>query len=358
MAAKENEALNGYCLYYFNQTDPHLLDDSTEDTLQQIFLIVAILFLWLIIAVSVPAALYSEIPIKTGKKPTTEQSSSTVEQGSTNEQNSTTKTTTNNWENESTKLIRTTKKALAKTRESSDTYSIIAVFIIAPILDIILIALNVWLLVNCKFTWFILCFDTAFIALSAFEVVWVAALAWHNRDELDKWWTCVLYAAGIFSLVVALQLLTFHGTFILLVFIFSPIPTACFTLIYISVLFSILSAVSIMIKVIHRCREMKVRDKKCHYAFQITGAILLAFCVLSFDALFFITLMRARLDYFGISGFFGALVPTAIIALVSFIGNKLIEENKDSNTGENNEKVENHEDGGYRPYDTCKPEHP
>ena len=365
MAAKENEALNGYCLYYFNQTDPHLLDDSTEDTLQQIFLIVAILFLWLIIAVSVPAALYSVIPIKTGKKPTTEQSSSTAEQGSTNEQNSaneqgsTTKKTTNNWENESTKLIRTTKKALAKTRESSDTYSIIAVFIIAPILDIILIALNVWLLVNCKFTWFILCFDTAFIALSAFEVVWISALAWHNRGELDKW--CVLYAAGIFSLVVALQLLTFHGTFILLVFIFSPIPTACFTLIYISVLFSILSAVSIMIKVIHRYCEKKVRDKKCHYAFQITAAILLVFCVLSFDALFFITLMRARLDYFGISGFFGALVPTAIIALVSFIGNKMIEENKESSTGENDEEkgvVGNHEVGGYRPYGTCQPEHP
>ena len=324
VAAKENEALNGYCLYYFNQTDPHLLDDSTEDTLQQIILIIAIIFLWLVIAISVPAALYSEIPIKTGQKSTTEPSS-TAEEGPTNEQSSTTEQTANNWKNESTKLIGAAKKALAKTRESNDVYSIIAVFTIAPILDIIIIGLNVWLLVNCKFTWFVLCLDIVFTVLSTFEVVWILALACRNRDDpLDKLPTGVLYAAGVFSLVVALQLLAFHGTFILLVFIFSPIPTACFTLIYISALFSIVSAVSIVIKVIHRYREEKVRDKKCHYAFQITAAILLAFCVLSFDALFFITLMRARLDYFGISGFFGALVPTAIIALVSFIGNKLI----------------------------------
>ena len=100
-------------------------------------------------------------------------------------------------------------------------------------------------------------------------------------------------------------------------------------------MFSIVSAVSIVIKVIHRYHEKKVRDKKCYYAFQITATILLVFCVLSFDALFFITLRRARLDNFGISGFFGALVPTAIIALVSFIGNKLIEDNDTESNNEN-----------------------
>ena len=321
-------------MYYFNHTDPHLLDDSTEDTLQQIFLSIAIIFLWLVIAISVPAALYSEIPIKTGEKPTTNQSS-TAEQGSTNEQNSTTEQTANKWKTETFKPIRVIKKALAKTRESNDVYSVIAVFTIAPLLDITIIGLNVWLLVNYKMTWFILCLDIVFIALSNFEVVWVSVLAWHNRDELDKLRTCVLYAAGIFSLVVALQLLSFHGTFILLVFISSPIPTAYFTLIYISALFSIVSAVSIVIKVIHRYHEKKVRDKKCYYAFQITATILLVFCVLSFDALFFITLRRARLDNFGISGFFGALVPTAIIALVSFIGNKLIEDNDTESNNEN-----------------------
>ena len=214
-------------------------------------------------------------------------------------------------------------------------YSIIAVFTIAPLLDITIIGLNVWLLVNYKMTWFILCLDIMFIVLSTFEVVWVSVLAWHNRDELDKLLTRVLYAAGVFSLMIALQLLSFHSTFILLVFISSPIPTACFTLVYISALFSIVSAVSIVIKVIHRCHEKKFRDKKCHYAFQITAAILLVFCVLSFDALFFITLMRARLDNFGINGFFGALVPTAIIALISFIGNKLIEDNDTESNNEN-----------------------
>ena len=297
-------------MYYFNHTDPHLLDDLTEDTLEQIFLSIAIIILWLIIAISVPAALYSEIPISTAQS---NQRGGLLA---------------------STVVERGTRKALDIIRKYYP-YTFEAVLTIAPFLDITLIVLNVWLMKNCEVTWFILCIDAVFILFSIFEVVGISVLAWHNRDELDKWWTCVLYAAGVFSLVVALQLLTFHGTFILLVFISSPIPTVCFTLIYISALFSILSAVSIMIKVIHRCCEGKVRDKKCHYAFQITGAILLVFCVLSFDALFFITLMRARLDNFGISGFFGALVPTAIIALVSFVGNKLIEENHMESNNEN-----------------------
>ena len=210
-------------------------------------------------------------------------------------------------------------------------YSIIAAFTIAPFLDITIIAFNAWLLVKFNFAWFILCFHIVFILLSILEVIWIWALAYYNRTELDTRKARILYAAGIFLLVMGLQLLAFHGTFILLVFIFSPIPTACFTLIYISALFSVLTAVSTVIKVIHRRCEKKVDKKKCHYAFQITAAILFAICVLSFDTLFFITLARARLDYFGISGFFGALVPTAIITLISFIGNKLIENNIDSN---------------------------
>ena len=339
IAAKKNRALTGYCLYYFNHTDPHILDNTAEDTLQQVLLLIAIIFLWSIIAISVPAALYSVILIKTGKKSTTEPSSTTEQTANEDE-----------WQNVSTTLARAVIKVLVKTRESSDVYYIIAVFTIAPFLDISIIGLNVWSLMNCNFTWFILCFDAAFILLSIFEVIWISALAHYYTAELDTWRAHILYAAGIFSLVVALQLLTFHGTFILLVFIFSPIPTACFTLIYISASFSMLTAVSIVIKVIHKCREKKVSDKKCHYAFQIIGAILFAICVLSFDALFFTTLVRARHDYFGVSGFFGALVPTAIIALISFTGNMLIEnDDKGSNTGIANEEEDSNT--GYRAFE-------
>ena len=308
-------------MYYFNRTDPHLLHNSTEDTLQQIFLIIAIIFLWLVIAISVPAALYSEIPIKTGEEPTTDQ-------GSANKQ------TANDadWQTASTTAARLVKRALAETRESSYVYSIIAAFTIAPFLDIILIVLNAWLLVICKFHWFILCFDIAFILLSIFDGICIFVAAYINRKKLDTLRAHFLYAAGIFSPVVALQLIAFHGTFILLVFIFSPIPTACFTLIYISALFSILSAVSVMIKVIQKYHDGDVGDKKCRYAFQITVAILFAIFVVFLDALFFTTLVRDRLDYLGVNGFFGPLVLTAITAVISFVGNMLIGDNdKESN---------------------------
>ena len=253
------------------------------------------------------------IPIKTRKSSKTEQ------------------TANKGWLTESTKVARGVKKALHKVRESNNMHYIIAVFTIAPFLDVSIIGLNVWLLVNCNFTWFILCFDVVFIALSIFEVGWVSALAYLNKDELDTRRAHILYAAGIFSLVAALQLLTFHGTFILLVFIFSPIPTACFTLIYISALFSILMAVSIVIKVIHRYYKGEIRGKICRYTFQITVATLFVVFVLPLDALFFTMLARAQLDYFGVGSFFGTLVPTTIVSLIFFIGNRLSENDEESN---------------------------
>ena len=53
----------GYCLYYFSytNTDLHILDHSTEDETQKVFLGVAMFFLFLIIAICVPVALYSEV---------------------------------------------------------------------------------------------------------------------------------------------------------------------------------------------------------------------------------------------------------------------------------------------------------
>ena len=57
-------------------------------------------------------------------------------------------------------------------------------------------------------------------------------------------------------------------------------------------------------------------------------AILFTFFVLPLDALIFTMLTRARLDYFGVSGFFGALAPTAIVSFIFFIGNKLTVKNE------------------------------
>ena len=333
-AAEENRALTGYCLYYFNETDPHLLYDSTEDVQQKVFLSIAIITLCLAIAISVPAALYSVIQYKTGKKSASELSSmagpsSTAKQGSTNKQN--------NGETSKIRQVLVRKGKEIVDEISNYMYTIIAVIIIAYILDLCLIGLNVYLLVNWNFTWFIQCFEIAFILLFIFDGICILVVVHINKGEEDRWCTYVFYFAGIFPLVIALQLLSFHGTFILLVFIFSPIPTACFTLIYISGFFSILCAVSIVIKFIHKCFIHKCcKGEIGNIALQMTVAILFAICILSLDALFFTTLVRDRPDYLGVNGFFGALVPTAIITFVSFIGNTLIKNNDSNNKDSNN----------------------
>ena len=71
---KVNIALTGYChLYNSNHTDQYL-DNDVEDIVQ-VFLITAIIFLWLIIAIRIPAALYSVIviPINSEQSLTTKQ---------------------------------------------------------------------------------------------------------------------------------------------------------------------------------------------------------------------------------------------------------------------------------------------
>ena len=128
----------------------------------------------------------------------------------------------------------------------------------------------------------------------------------------------ILYGLGAISVVIAVQFLTFHGIFILLAFTSSPLLTASFTFIYISVLFSLLGAVSIWIKVLHKCAK--------NYLLQAAAVTLSSVCVLSFDALFFATLMRAQIHYnpFGVVAFFGAILPTAVLAVLTFLGNKMI----------------------------------
>ena len=72
---KVNIALTGYCrLYNTNHTERI---DNYVVVAQPVFLTTAIIFLWLIIAIRVPAALYSVIviPINSGQSLTTKQTS-------------------------------------------------------------------------------------------------------------------------------------------------------------------------------------------------------------------------------------------------------------------------------------------
>ena len=75
---KVNIALTGYCrLYNLDHTESDLDNDVEDIIVVQVFLPAATFFLCLIIAIRVPAALYSVIviPINSGQSLTTKQTS-------------------------------------------------------------------------------------------------------------------------------------------------------------------------------------------------------------------------------------------------------------------------------------------
>ena len=153
--AKINKELSGYCLYYSSSTELHILDHSSEDETQAAFLSVAMFFLFLIIAICVPVALYSEALFKDGE-------------------NSTMRTELNEVD-ASMFVVKIAKVMLIKTKESSCTHYIVAIFTIAPFLDIGIIVLNMWSLVQYK-TWYTACFIGVLIVLLAFNVICIAVL--------------------------------------------------------------------------------------------------------------------------------------------------------------------------------------
>ena len=294
-----NKELTGYCSYYFTYTELHILDHYIEDVVQRIFLIIAVFSLCLIIAICVPLAMYSEVlfPLE-NKKPKP------------------------NKTDESMVVVKLARQVLIKIKTSC-VYYVFAFFTIAPFLDIGILGLNVWLLVQYKVTWYIACIVVAFIALFAIDVIGITVMTYIRWDQLksnmsDNRCFVILYGLGGISAVIAVQFLAFHIVIILLAFTSSPLPTIAFTLIYISALFSLLRTVSIWIKVLHKCAK--------NYLLQAAAVTLSFVCVLSFDVLFFVTLMRAQIHHnpFGVVALFGAFVPAAVLAVLTFLGNKMI----------------------------------
>ena len=297
--AKVNKELTGYCSYYFTYTELHILDHYIEDVVQRTFLIIAVFSLCLIIAICVPLAMYSEVlfPLESeGPEP--------------------------NKTDESMVVVKLARQVLIKIKTSC-VYYVFAFFTTAPFLDIGILGLNVWLLVRYKVTWYIACIVVAFIALLAIDVIGITVMTYIRWDQLksnmsDNRCFVILYGLGGISIVIAVQFLAFHIVIILLAFTSSPLPTIAFTLIYISAFFSLLRTVSIWIKVLHKCAK--------NYLLQAAAVTLSFVCVLSFDALFFVTLMRAQIHHnpFGVVALFGAFVPAAVLAVLTFLGNKMI----------------------------------
>ena len=297
-----NVELAGYCRCL--DTDLQILGGHVGDIIvaQQVFLAAAILFPCLIIAIRVPAALYSVSVV-----------SITGERGF----------------EETVWADRLQRQILYKIKESSYIYYFFGIFTIAPFLDIGIIIFNIGMLNTYEMTPMIVGFSTTIILFSTIELILIPVLAHRNKDKFNHWKILprILYGVGVFSVVLALQLLVFHGTFILLAFLSAPLPTVSFTLIYVSFLFSLFCVAGTVIKVVYKykCHKEEMLEKKYHYVFQIMAVTLLFLCVLSFDALFLTVMMyRAQRNHSEISDFFGALLPTTVITFISFGGNKLI----------------------------------
>ena len=229
----------------------------------------------------------------------------------------------------STVTDRLEKQTLYNIKESNYTHYFFAIFAIAPFLDIGLVILNICMLKKYAIAGVLVICSTTTILFSTIELILIPVLAHRNKDKFNHWNILprILYGVGVFSVVLALQLLVFHGTFILLAFISAPLPTVSFTLIYISVLFSLVCVAGTVVKVVYKykCHKQEMLEKKYHYMFQILVVILLFLCVLSFDTLFLtVILYRAQRNHSGIGDIFGALLPTAVITFISFGGNKLI----------------------------------
>lgn len=234
-------------MYYKYDTDLEILGlgNSTEDIglLQQVFFVTAMIFLCLIIAIRVPVVLYV-VPVNSGQSPTAPSRSG---------DNS---TATNQVDSRgleaSTVVDNLGKQMLNKIRESNYIHYFFAIFAIAPFLNIGIILLNVCMLNMYELTWQIVGFSTAIIVFSGFGVISIPVLVHHNKDKFNHWNILprILYGVRVFSVVLALQLLSFHGTFILLAFTFSPLLTVSFTFIYISALFSLIGVVGTVIKVV------------------------------------------------------------------------------------------------------------
>ena len=158
---KVNIALTGYCrLYNLDHTAD--LDHDVEGIVvaQQVFLTTAIFFLCLIIAIRVPVALYV-VPVNSGQSPTAPSRSG---------DNS---TATNQVDSRgleaSTVVDNLGKQMLNKIRESNYIHYFLAIFAIAPFLNIGIILLNVCMLNMYELTWQIVGFSTAIIVFSGYR---------------------------------------------------------------------------------------------------------------------------------------------------------------------------------------------
>ena len=109
----------------------------------------------------------------------------------------------------STVIDRLEKQVFYHIKESNYTHYFFAIFAIAPFLDIFLIILNICLSKVYEMTWLIVGFSTMIILFSAIELIVIPVLAHRNKDKFNHWNMLprILYGVGVFSVVLALQLL-------------------------------------------------------------------------------------------------------------------------------------------------------
>jgi len=161
-----------------------------------------------------------------------------------------------------------------KTGESNLQYYIWAIVIIAACVDAVIIGYDAWILVYAdhvilKGTWntFFILTVVGFFVFLAIDVI-VCLIYSNSLEEIEKYfpfphccssnkeetwlWTAVGWlrrAAGILAVTVALQLLFFHGVYMFLGFIASPLSSATIIIFYFTTIFCTVIFIAILLKV-------------------------------------------------------------------------------------------------------------
>jgi len=335
---KVSEGLRGFSSYYFNHaasTDLCVIHKSGEYILSRTFLIIAVILFCVLVAIGLPALLHSLDVANLVEKEDNENGNQCLRDEQTNveRRNPNGKKSMMN-----DQMVKTSK------------YYIWTIFGITPCLVVLgIVSVDLWFVIYKGFmgdslradinTNYIVILSTLII-LPVLDAISVACLEKclldpkaANAEGQNTRSRCIR-CVGIFFIVFALQLITFHSFFVLLAFISSPLQTVSVLLFYCSVFFSGVVFIATLLKVFHNIYQGKLhctsrrlcRKSKRLLFIQLIVTIHFTLFVASFSSFFFVTTMLAGEYHFenGISGFVSALTPTATISLIGLVGNKLI----------------------------------
>ena len=140
--------------------------------------------------------------------------------------------------------------------------------------------------------------------------------------------TLVVQIGAILFTIMAVQLVTFHASFIFLAFIASPVEAASTTLLYVAAIFCAVSLASLFFSVFQKGR--RANQNKRQFIFQRVIYLVLFFCVLAFVILYSACFLRVTIyagdfESGGLPALFASLAPSILLGALGFIAKKVME---------------------------------